>query len=132
MTKLIRRIAAVTVPVTLIGIAIVGTAATASAAPLSSDHERRVVTTTPGHHDDGPAGAHNNRGRTDSWYRAKDGYWYHDSDDNRRHYRYDGHHYFRWVNGKWDTIVLASHRNKIDAWYLNQIHDIGTYDHLKA
>jgi hypothetical protein len=135
MTKLIRRIATVTVPVSLIGIAIVGTAATASAAPLSSDHEGRVVTTTLADHDDRSAGAHDNRGYADSRYRAKGGYRYHDSNDNRRHYRYNrynGHLYFRWVDGKRAAIVPADLHNKIDTWYLNQIHDFDTHDHHKA
>lgn len=139
MNKLIRLIATATTSAAVAGAALVGTAGAASAAPLPTSSEQRTTTVATTDRDserhdrdseryDRDVKRHDRDDRNDRWRwndrwdRGHDGYWYW-SDRDRHHYRYDGHRYFRWIEGKWIVIVLKDHRHDVHTWNLDRIAD---------
>lgn len=137
MTKLIRLTAATTASAVLAGLALIGTAGAASAESRTAVRQERNASITvtgrgdaPRHDRDGRwdhDGRHERDGRGDrhgrgQWRHGSDGHWYWHGDDRRTYYRYDGHRFARWIDGKW-VIVLLDRGQDVDRWYFDQILD---------
>ncbi|WP_180685446.1 hypothetical protein [Streptomyces gossypiisoli] len=146
MSKLIRRVATSTVSVALAGIALVGTAGSASAEPLSTSRDRQdtgvgvTERRTADHHvavrygerHDRDGRRHDRNGQR-RWHQQKDdrGYWYY-SLDRRHHYRYDGHRLVRWVDGRWVVIMVTDRLHDVDDWYFDQLRYADQHDGHKG
>ncbi|GGT21603.1 hypothetical protein [Streptomyces chromofuscus] len=139
MSKLIRRVATSAVSAALAGIALVGTAGSASAEPLPAPGDRQGVGVTERRatvgnvpvRDDGRYYRDGRRhDRNDQWRRHDGvddhGFRYYDH-DRRHHYRYDGHRLVRRVGGTWVVVVVTDRRHAVD-WYLDQLRFAGRYD----
>jgi hypothetical protein len=133
MNKLIRRIATTTASLAAVGVALVGTAGAASATSLPAKPVGRVAVAAPADRDGGHH-HHDGRGHWGNGHDGKDGYWYWDSHDRRHHYRYDGHRWFRWIDGKWVIVLTGHHSYQVDAWhwYVNQVLDSQKQNDHKA
>ncbi|SDM51041.1 hypothetical protein [Streptomyces wuyuanensis] len=145
MNKLIRLTAATTASAALAGLVLIGTAGAASAESRTAVQQERNASITvtergderrqdrgdgPRHDRDGRwdrDGRHDRDGRWDrnghgQWRHGKDGHWYWHGDDRRTYYRYDGHRFARWIDGKW-VIVLLDRGHDVDRWYFDQVLD---------
>jgi hypothetical protein len=147
MNKLIRLTAATTASAALAGLALIGTAGAASAETRTAVQQERNASITVTDRDDerhqdrgddprrdrdhdgrwDHDGRHDRDGRRDGhghgqWRQGKDGHWYWHGDDRRTYYRYDGHRFARWIDGKW-VIVLLDRGHDADRWYFDQVLD---------
>ncbi|MCX4510728.1 hypothetical protein OHA27_10520 [Streptomyces sp. NBC_01619] len=123
MNKLMRRIAITTISVALAGTTVVGTTGSASAAPRATAQEQRDVSTVVA---DRHGGRHDQEGRwrwdPERWDRDQAGFWYWHGND-RHHYWFDGHRYFRWIGGEWIVFVPTGHHHGDVDWHADQVLD---------